>query len=345
MGFEQYLSLMLHTAKAVAAAAEVAFQRLLALIREGKKPQTALAIVLESFHGAVLLGFKEALGAILQEAISIKTVAAWQVGDIALSQRLYADHQTVAKSVQRLIEQHLQGPQNARKLAKALYEGYDFKADPLNVIKPLPAYLQKEFDRFAAMQLKTPALRAAYLQAIEQAEKGAGQAALQKVLKVAFYERNRYLANRITQTELHRAYTDRQARELMSQARVQYVQIRLSRSHTAKDTDICDYHAKTNLYGLGPGIYPKEKAPKPGFHPFCKCLIAPYLLVPKSAKPVFNPQAEQAFLRSLSPQEARRVAGSQANLEQALQGGRLETIYQKHTDPLYRWGRLGDLSR
>jgi hypothetical protein len=36
-----------------------------------------------------------------------------------------------------------------------------------------------------------------------------------------FYERNRYFANRIARTELHRAYTDQQARELMRQDRIQ----------------------------------------------------------------------------------------------------------------------------
>ena len=45
------------------------------------------------------------------------------------------------------------------------------------------------------------------------------------------------------------------------QERIQYVQIRLSSKHPK--TDICDYHAKVDLYGLGPGVYPKAEAPKP----------------------------------------------------------------------------------
>ena len=118
-----------------------------------------------------------------------------------------------------------------RDRAKALYEGYDFKQDPLDVagkLETLPKYLKVEFNKVLAAKLKTPALRAAYLQAIREQEAGKGMAALEQVLKTAFYERNRYYANRIARTELHRAYTDRQSRELMSQARIEYVQLRLS---------------------------------------------------------------------------------------------------------------------
>lgn len=268
MGFERYLAILSQAAKAVAIAAEAAFIRLLDLIRAGATPQAALALVLADFRGGVMEGFRQALEAILQERISLQTAADWRVGRLRLSDRLYADSRAVAATVRAIIDSHLQGPQSARDLAKALYEGYDFKQDPLRVIKPLPAYLQREFDRFAAAKLKTPALRAAYLQAIEHAERGAGQKALEKALKVAFYERNRYLAHRIAQTELHRAYTDKQARELMRQDRVIYVRYRLS-GRAGHVPDICDVHARADRYGLGPGIYPKADAPKPPLHPHC----------------------------------------------------------------------------
>jgi hypothetical protein len=43
----------------------------------------------------------------------------------------------------------------------------------------------------------------------------------------------------------------------------------LSKSH--KVTDICDTLASQDLYGLGPGVYPKDKLlPKPA-HPHCIC--------------------------------------------------------------------------
>ncbi len=145
-----------------------------------------------------------------------------------LADALYAHAKAESATARQIIERHLQGPHNARELAKTLYEGYDFQEDPLKVVKPLPKYLHVEFDRFKAAALKTPALRAAYLDAIRQKEAGAGMDQLEKVLRVAFYERNRYYANRIARTELHRNYTDQQARELMAEDRIEYVQIRLS---------------------------------------------------------------------------------------------------------------------
>lgn len=342
MGFEQYLSILARASKAVARAAELAFLRLLDLIRQGEVPQPALALVLAEFRAGTIEGFREALEAILQARVSTAAAGDWRVGRVRLSDALYADSLAVAAAARSIIERHLQGPQSARALALALYEGYDFKADPLKVVKPLPKYLQKIFDRAAASRLKTPALRAAYLQAIEKAEAQAGAKALEKALKVAFYERNRYLANRIAQTELHRAYTDRQAREMMGQDRVQYVRVYLSRRHTARDTDICDYHTRADLHGLGPGTYPKASCPKPPFHPHCRCHLGIALLPPK-IKPQYRAGAEQSFLRSLSPDEARRVAGGQGRLERALKGESLESIYNAGQDPLYRWKTLGEV--
>ena len=99
-------------------------------------------------------------------------------------------------------------------------------------------------------------LKAAYLQALEA---GKGEQHLAKQLKIAWYEKNRYFANRIAQTELHRAYTDQLAADLMAEPKLQYVQIRLSQKHLK--TDICDLHTKQDKYGLGAGVYPKAAVP------------------------------------------------------------------------------------
>lgn len=149
-------------------------------------------------------------------------------------------------------------------------------------------------------------MRAAYLEAIRKAEAGAGMAELEKALRIAFHERNRYFANRIARTELHRAYTDRQARELMAQDRIRYLQIRLSSKHPK--TDVCDLHARLDAYGLGPGVYPKADAPKPPFHPHCYCLLAPMIAL-DNPNPRFDPNAERRFLAGLPAKEAAQVAG------------------------------------
>jgi len=142
--------------------------------------------------------------------------------------------------------------------------------------------------------------------------------------------------------ELRGNYTDQQARELMRQDRIEYVQIRLSSKHPK--TDICDYHAKLDRYGLGPGVYPKADAPKPPFHAHCYCLTAPRIdLI--NPKPKFNPKAERAFLESLPANEARAVAGSFDKLARAKAGESLEAIYNAGKDELYQWKRVGEVGQ
>jgi len=341
ISYDRYLSILAQSDSAVQQAAGQAFRRLLDLIRQGHVPRAAIDQVMREFNADTLSGFREAFSAVLESSLGVKALKSWPVGGVKLSQRLYQNAQQVSATAKTIIEQHLKGLHNAQELRKALYDGYNFQQDPLNVIKPLPKYLQVEFDRFKAAQLKTPALRAAYLEAIRKAEAGAGMDAIEKKLRIAFYERNRYFANRIARTELHRAYTDQQARELMEQDRIQYVQIRLSSKHPK--TDICNYHAKVDLYGLGPGVYPKAEAPKPPFHPHCYCLTAPRIdLI--NPKPKFNPNAERTFLRTLPAKEAAQVAGSFEKRRCILEDKEsLEGIYNEGKDELYKWRRMGDI--
>ncbi|KAB2929850.1 MAG: hypothetical protein F9K25_10145 [Candidatus Contendobacter sp.] len=342
ISYARYQAILAQSDAATRQAAERAFAALLGKIRAGAKPRAALDAVLKEFNADAIAGFREALNSILQSSLGVAEVKAYRVGRVKLADALYANAKAVAGISEQIIERHLQGVHNARELRKALYEGYNFQDDPLDIIKPLPKYLQVEFDRFKSAALKTPALRAAYLDAIRKKEAGAGMEALEKALKVAFYERNRYYANRIARTELHRNYTDQVARELMEEEQIEYVQIRMSSKHPK--TDICDRHAKLDAYGLGPGVYPKADAPKPPFHPHCYCVVSPKIDI-FDAKPRFNPKAERAFLAKLAPKEARDIAGSWEKLALAKKGETLEAIYNAGKDPLYRWKRLGEVGQ
>lgn len=344
---DQYRLLLERSDANTRAQAEAAFQALLIRIRNGEKPQPAIAAVMRQFNAGVTGGLAEVFSALLSTSIGVAEMRDWPVGKVKLSDVLYTNAQAVSATTRTIIEAHMKGPQAARELAKALYEGYDFKADPLDVagkLETLPKYLKVEFNKAMAAKLKTPALRAAYLQAIAEQEKGKGTEALQRVLQTAFYERNRYYANRIARTELHRAYTDQQSRELMGQDRIEYVQLRLSSKHPK--TDICDYHAKVNLYGMGAGVYPKADAPKPPFHPHCYCLLSPKIDLSPKLKPRFNPDAERAFMASLPFNEARQVAGSIDKRERILAGkATVEEVYNEGKDELYKWKRVGDVGQ
>jgi hypothetical protein len=297
--------------------------------------------------------FQEALASALTqvtgERVTSPELARFLIGDVTLSGRLYQQSRQTAALVQRILRDHVKYGHDARKLALDLYEGYGFREKEILVPKVrLPKYLNDaalngQMDallaRIQASQLKTAPLRAAYLQALDAILKEAGEQAIERALETAVQERYRYFANRIAVTELARAHMDELARELMADADVQIVQVRLSATHPAPD--VCDLFAKQNRYGLGPGLYPKAKAPKPIFHPHCRCTLL--------ARPDLNgtpigperPEAAQLYLRSLDPREAARVAGSRAKRDEILKGTVPESVFNAGRPKAYRIGVVG----
>ena len=105
----------------------------------------------------------------------------------------------------------------------------------------------------------------------------------------------------------------------------------MSRTHPQRD--ICDFHAKANLYGLGAGVYPKAKAPKPPFHPFCRCnMLSMHSIDSTDAK--HNPKAQKEFMSALPKAVQQRIAGSEVKLQRFNSGEDLLSIFDesKHRD-------------
>lgn len=333
-----------------------AYRRLLDLIKEGAPPRDAVQVVLEPFEGAMGEVMATAFSAILAESVGSASVMAMQVGPVTLSARLFAEAGVAGQVVQGIVERHVRGFQDARTLALQLFEGYAFRdpgAEPL-AINPrndaLPRYLQqalatdsglagqieRALARLQADDLGTQALRSAYrgvLDALAEIEAGAGSELLQRRLNVAFFERMRFFSRRIAETELHRAFAQRQAVELLDDADVEWVQWRMSPAHPRPD--ICDYLASVNGYGLGPGVYPKRAAPVAPAHPFCRCVLSPRLdLTGRRGREV--PGADQAVFRGMGLNEAAQVAGSRDKLDQVLRGADPVVVHNERIDPAYR---------
>ena len=342
-----------------------AYQTLIQFIRDGMAPRDAVQQVMESFSKEYAQLLSTALSGVLAMSVGTEAALVLEVGTVQLSAKLYAQSQNVSTLVQSIADKHMKGFADARALALRLFEGYGFRdpaAEPLQ-IKPtnpaLPKYLReallsdsgiqgqmsRAFARLQADKLKTEALRAAYLQvldAIDGIESGAGSKLLEKRLKTAFYERVRYFANRIAQTEVHRAYIQREAKIIMDDAEVEYVQIR--RRPNADSVCICTLYAGRDRYGLGPGVYPKRLAPVPGFHPFCRCVLSPRLdLTGRTAKPE-NPESDRYFLHSLGAPMAAQVVGSQDKLERVLRSGDATGVYNAGIPPVYQVKPLGQVA-
>lgn len=350
------------TAEQIGKLTSKAFRELLRRIGDGQDPRDAIGDIMQGFdpdyRATLAASFTKALG----DFVGPADLVSYPVGEVSLSQALYQHARQTSAAVRQIVFEHAAGWQDARKLALDIYEGYGFKGgdDPLQWPKgspKWPKYMQRavvtdpasyrgwlNVARQASGEIKTPALKAAYSELLDAVEKGAGEKALAKKLDVAFQEQMRYRANRIAQTELHRQWMDRQAEEIMADETIGVVQFKLAGSHPK--TDICDLYARQDKYGLGPGMYPKEKAPKPPLHPFCRCTWhSKRLLSADRARE--NPDAERAWLREMAHQDgvskAARVIGSKDKLLRVLnKQASVEEVFNAYRPAPYKLGKAGD---
>lgn len=343
---------------AIAADARAAFRRLLRLISDGVPPRDAIKQVQERFSGAYVGRLSAAFSELLQRSVSAAEIRAMPVGGIALSKRLYAHNVEVANEVTALVRQHAQGMQDARALALRLYDGYNPQD---GIRRPLEGAARAELPRALraitqdrqtrqdlgkmieegqkrAARLKTPALRAAYAQAFDDWQAGASESALRRRLDVAQREKNRFMANRIAQHELAIAHQKAVGEEMMADEMLEVVQVTISPTHPR--VDICDAYARADLYGLGPGCYPKGDAPRPAYHPFCRCKLTPkYSLSASGARAA--PGGVASYLRGMPIEEAARVMGSRERAQRVLAGAGLDEVVNAGRPDAYRVRRLG----
>lgn len=361
---EQERALVEAAAAGLDGALREAYAELLQLIRDGVPPRDAAQQVLDGFNGEMAATMAAALTTIMGQAIGSASVLELQIGAVALSQRLYAEAQVVAQAVQSIVQSHVDGLQDARRLALQLFEGYGFRLpgqEPLqfNAANPqLPRYLREAlltdsevlaemrltFARLQVQGLSTEALRAAYasvLAAIDGFADGSGYALLSRRLEIAFFERMRYFSSRIARTELHRAYALREAQLLLEDVDLEFIQVR--RAPGRNTPCICALITGRDLYGLGPGVYPKAEAPVPGFHPFCMCVQSPRLdLTGRQPRPR-DPNGDVYFLNRVGERVAARIMGSQARRDAVLRGLSAETVINAGRDSAHQVRAAGAL--
>lgn len=101
------------------------------------------------------------------------------------------------------------------------------------------------------------------------------QKRLTNAIYVATQERTRYFVERIARTELARTYHDGVTARWDNDPDCVAYKWRMSQSHPV--TDICDLYAGADLYGMGPGVFPKGKVPELPAHPHCMCYLRPLM--------------------------------------------------------------------
>lgn len=272
------------------------------------------------------------------KSISQAMSESWTSDDLTLSKRLYRRSSTIRNEVADTIKQALKTNKTVKGLAKSIFDGYGkggiipeasipkflSKLSDINISgESTPEAKRKERALLRSVKgkisrLDTPYVRAAYNEVAAAVDDG-NEIRLQKAIYNATQEKARYHAERIARTENARAYADGQMNRFLDDEDIVAFQWKLSSRHPRYD--ICDFYANADLYGLGKGVYPKDKFPRLPAHPHCMCHIKPMteLDIEVNKRHTNLEQAGLEYINSLSKQHQEVLLGVNSR-EQVLTG-------------------------
>lgn len=222
-----------------------------------------------------------------KEKIGKELTKAWSGEKLSLSQKIHGSTEKMRRAITTTIKQQMKQNSTWITAARVLYDGYGYGkvikhqqiADYMRLVRKASGAAEimsasrkalYNINRLAQSGAPNQALKAAYLQLIEAAQKGSREA-LKKAVRTAIAEKSRYVAERLVRTEAAKAWADGFfARTLFDDDVIAY-RWKLSSRHPV--FDICDMYAKANMFGLGAGVYPKDKVPPLPAHPHCMCRL------------------------------------------------------------------------
>ena len=97
-------------------------------------------------------------------------------------------------------------------------------------------------------------------------------------------------------------------------------------------------------YGLGAGVYPKDKAPVPPFHPFCRCQMVPKY-AHEYSKPKLNADADKEYLSGLKEWQRARILGSKAKADEALKTGDINSVFNAMKPERYKVKSINEVAK
>ena len=283
--------------------ASKAIDRLYQLLHNGQKVDAAVSKLAKEYPSLFTLpNLQDALVeaaaygyGIVPEVLSEATASDWRTrladkwdaSGMKLSEKLHGASQAMRNNIINTIQEQMRKNRSWTDMAKALYEGYGADSDVLRK-QDIPAYLQavrratggdkkavraqeKALNNLARMAKRgapNKALKSAYAEFLDSVQNGTEER-IEKACRVAMEEKARYVAERIARTEMARAWSDGFWSQVQADDDVVAVQFKLSTRHPY--FDICDMFAKADMFGLGAGIFPKNKIPAIPVHPHCLC--------------------------------------------------------------------------
>jgi hypothetical protein len=117
-------------------------------------------------------------------------------------------------------------------------------------------------------------------------------------------------AVRLARTEVARSYANGAMYAIQNDNDAVGVRVSLSAIH--EGYCICDFFVETDMYGMGPGIFPKDELPEFPFHPHCMCLLDPWY---KGETGEYDDEAGSDAFDDLEEDEQKALAGKDGDWE------------------------------
>lgn len=324
--------------------------RIKTLIEQGKSPKEAIEQTFKEFgveewlqasvSSALVATAKDALGMELAEQLSEAVLLEalsnpWDGSGMDLSTKLHGASESMKEAIAETLQNQIRLNKTVKDTAQALYDGYQHG----NVVRQqdLPKYMddlmrwtrrsrenlteaetrdlqrairkvQAQADELIDDKSTYNHFRTSLRTLLDRIDKGS-EKSVQKAISAAIEEKSRYVAERIARTEAARARYDAFIARYGENDSVVAYQWKLGSRHPAED--ICDMYANADLYGLGKGVFPKDKVVPQPAHPHCLCHYAPvYESEIEGRKPSKDIEANgNAWLKNQSTTVQEKILG------------------------------------
>lgn len=180
------------------------------------------------------------------------------------------------------------------------------------------ADLELKIAQLSEMNYTTSDTKKAY-QGFIRGVKGKQLDAFEDSVEYAIKKKSKYIARRIARTEQSRARIDAYIQMTYADEDLEFYRWNLDASH--KHLDECDLYAKAD-FGLGRGVFPKNKLPRLPSHPHCVCYLTEYYPRDEVNKSDFDfVEGGNSYLKGKSRRIQNQILKSQANGKAFRKGG------------------------
>ena len=151
-------------------------------------------------------------------------------------------------------------------------------------------------------------LKKAYSNLLEAVKTGDAEV-IAKATKRAVNGKVAYHNKRIARSEFARSYEMTFNRTIDAEDRIVGYRVLLSSRHPRYDQ--CNIYAEADLYGYGPGVYPKDIGAEIPFHPNCLCSKVPVMRF-KEGSGRYSDDRMKEYIGGLSEEKRKSIIGSTA---------------------------------